>query len=195
MKLAQTNLSRLKACQKLAGGKSEGRRPRSASHFVTTLKGWQSRWQKESRTPSGCNAMLTVFQQPFGLGPLNVAPASWSAPALWRFCRRTQFLSTVSKAAEGCRSPRPCGVSDAPGNFSAGGAQDSSPRREPWVMTLNSTSSGRSERNIRYENLFLPPLRGLRALNIEPTAVAVGYYLSPLRGCGIAARNETAARN
>ena len=52
MRLASTNLSRLKACQKLAGGKpvssrrsaakAEGRRPRSASPIVTTLKGWQN---------------------------------------------------------------------------------------------------------------------------------------------------------
>jgi len=38
MKLAQTNLSRLKACEKLAGGKVAGRRPRSASRFDAALK-------------------------------------------------------------------------------------------------------------------------------------------------------------
>ena len=67
--------------------------------------------------------------------------------------------------------------------FSAGGAQDSSPRREPWVQALNRSSSGRSDRIGRGENSGLPPLRGLRAWDIKPTAGAVGYYLSPLRGC------------
>ena len=42
MKLAQTTLSKLKACWKLAGGKAESRRPRSASPFVTTLKGLEN---------------------------------------------------------------------------------------------------------------------------------------------------------
>jgi hypothetical protein len=27
-------------------------------------------------------------------------------------------------------------------------------------------------------------------LNVKPTAIAVGYYRSPLRGCELAARNE-----
>jgi hypothetical protein len=67
--------------------------------------------------------------------------------------------------------------------FSAGGAQESSPRREPWVQALNRSSSVRSDRIGRAENSGLPPLRGLRAWDIKPTAGAVGYYLSPLRGC------------
>ena len=44
MQSTQINSSRPKACQKLAGGKvpqSRNRRLRSASHSVTTLKGWQ----------------------------------------------------------------------------------------------------------------------------------------------------------
>jgi hypothetical protein len=36
-----------------------------------------------------------------------VAPASWSAPVLWRFSRAGR------KAAEGCRSPKPRGISGA----------------------------------------------------------------------------------
>jgi hypothetical protein len=39
MNLVQTNLSRLKACRKLAGGKAAGCRPGSGSRFVTALKG------------------------------------------------------------------------------------------------------------------------------------------------------------
>jgi len=74
--------------------------------------------------------------------------------------------------------------------FSAGGAQDSSPRREPWVQALNRSSSGRSDRIGRGENSGLPPLRGLRAWDIKPTAGAVGYHLSPLRGCETAARKK-----
>lgn len=70
--------------------------------------------------------------------------------------------------------------------FSAGGAQDSSPRRQPWVARLFRSSSGRSERIARLENLFLSPLRGLRRLNISPTVVTVGYYRLPLRGCEMA---------
>jgi hypothetical protein len=76
--------------------------------------------------------------------------------------------------------------------FSAGGAHDSSPRRQPWVTASSRPSSGRSDRTGRDKNLFLPPLRGLRRLNVKPTAIAVGYYRSPLRGCELAARNETA---
>jgi hypothetical protein len=40
-------------------------------------------------------------------GGLAVAPASWSAPVLWRFSRAGR------KAAEGCRSPKPRGISGA----------------------------------------------------------------------------------
>ena len=39
--LSHTNLSKPEACGRLAGGKAEGRHPRSASHFLTALKG---RW-------------------------------------------------------------------------------------------------------------------------------------------------------
>jgi hypothetical protein len=44
MKLAQTNLSKLKACRKLASGKApllRSRHPWLTSDFVTTLKGLQ----------------------------------------------------------------------------------------------------------------------------------------------------------
>ena len=40
-------------------------------------------------------------------GGMTVAPASWTAPVLWRFSRAGR------KAAEGCRSPKPCGISGA----------------------------------------------------------------------------------
>jgi len=43
MKSTQTNLSRLKACRKLAGGKAAARRPRSASRFDAALKGREKR--------------------------------------------------------------------------------------------------------------------------------------------------------
>ncbi len=66
--------------------------------------------------------------------------------------------------------------------FSAGGARGNSPRREPWVKAFGWSSSARSGRAGRFPNLFLSPLRGLRRLNIQPTADAVGYYRSPLRG-------------
>src|SRR5580700_3393204 len=64
MKPARTNLSRLKACQKLAGGKAIGRRPRSAHRSIATLKGWQSRVFvfAISGTPSGCNRLLDAFR-------------------------------------------------------------------------------------------------------------------------------------
>ncbi|TSA40782.1 MAG: hypothetical protein D4R57_01450 [Verrucomicrobiales bacterium] len=42
MTKTQTILSKLKACRKLAGGKAAGRHPRSASSFLTTLKGWRN---------------------------------------------------------------------------------------------------------------------------------------------------------
>ena len=184
-------------------------------------------------------------------GGKAIAPAFWTAPALWRFSHAGQ------KAAEGCRTPKPRGISVAAfglsrrdsqktarrfnaGNglacasspagtaenarpfrpshrdlihfvsqpgvktqgyshssrrdktagavFSAGGAHDSSPRRQPWVTASSRSSSGRSERTGRNINLFLPPLRGLRILDIEP-------FLSPLRGCEMPPRNETTARN
>ncbi|HZF00579.1 MAG TPA: hypothetical protein VE344_01660 [Methylomirabilota bacterium] len=66
---------------------------------------------------------------------------------------------------------------------SAGGAHDSSPRREPWVASPFRSSSGRSERIGSRGNLFLSPLRGLRHLNTFPTVVTVDYYRSPLCGC------------
>jgi hypothetical protein len=62
MKLAQTILSKLKACQKLAGGKAEGRRPRSASHYVSTLKGLQNHRARISRTLSGCKNLLNAIR-------------------------------------------------------------------------------------------------------------------------------------
>ena len=40
-------------------------------------------------------------------GGLTGAPAYWSAPVLWRFSRAGR------KAAEGCRSPKPRGISSA----------------------------------------------------------------------------------
>ena len=98
--------------------------------------------------------------------------------------------------------------------FSAGGARGNSPRREPWVKASGRSSSGRSvrvgvqrqdaktqRRQGTANNFFaslrlcalalkidvaLPPLRGLRRLNIQPTAYAVGYYRSPLRGFDLA---------
>lgn len=91
MNTAQTILSKLKACRKLAGGKAASSR-RSAAKAeasaplrhpegmpeisrglsesdtpgmqldVTTLKGWQNRSRKDSRTPSGCNDLLNAFR-------------------------------------------------------------------------------------------------------------------------------------
>jgi hypothetical protein len=78
----QTNLSKLKACWKLAGGKAAGRHPRSASQFITALKGRRNRPRVFPRTPSGCwnfldlvlgyHPLLRVqpqanFRQPFRL--------------------------------------------------------------------------------------------------------------------------------
>ena len=93
MKLAQTNLSKLKACRKLAGGKAESRRPRSASHFVTTLKGWQSRQQKDSRTPSGCNDMLPAFRGCRSAQP----PANFRQP--FRLLQTAQFHLGSTRAS------------------------------------------------------------------------------------------------
>ncbi len=106
---------------------------------------------------------------------IAVAPASWTAPALWRFSHAGW------KAAEGCRTPKPVGVSGV--LFSTGGARGCSPQRQPWAVVLDLTNFVRSDRTVRREKAFLPPLRGLRILNIEPTACAVGYPLPPRCGC------------
>lgn len=106
---------------------------------------------------------------------IAVAQASWAAPALWR------FLHAGWKAAEGCRTPKPVGVSGM--LFSAGGERDGSPRRQPWAVALDLTSSARSDRTVRREKSFLPPLLGLRTVSIQPTACAVGYPLPPRFGC------------
>jgi hypothetical protein len=81
----QINLSKLKACWKLAGGKvpqTRDRHPRSASQFITALKGRRNRPRVFPRTPSGCwnfldlvlgyHPLLRVqpqanFRQPFRL--------------------------------------------------------------------------------------------------------------------------------
>jgi hypothetical protein len=86
MKLAQTNLSKLKACGKLAGGKAAGRHPRSKTNIATTLMGWWKRRDDAgSGTPSGCGNLWDLFpgyrfaqpranfRQPFRL--LQMAPA------------------------------------------------------------------------------------------------------------------------
>jgi len=48
MELTQTNLNRLKSCQKVARGKPVGRCLRSVSPIVTTLKGWNHLRQTQS---------------------------------------------------------------------------------------------------------------------------------------------------
>jgi len=48
MNVAQTHLSKLKACRKLAGGKAAGRRPRCCAPVVPALKG-----RRNSGVPSG----------------------------------------------------------------------------------------------------------------------------------------------
>jgi hypothetical protein len=67
------------------------------SSSLATL-GWrtQSRWDWPQTSLSG-----------LANGGLAVAPASWSAPGLWRFSRAGR------KAAAGGRTPKPRGISDA----------------------------------------------------------------------------------
>ena len=52
--------------------------------------------------------------------------------------------------------------------------------RAPWVA-----ASPRCALALK-NDVALPPLRGLRHLNIQPTADAVGYYRPPLRGFDLA---------
>ncbi len=62
MKLAQTNLSKLKACRKLARGKAEGRHPWSTSDFVSTLKGLQDFYSRFCLAPcQGAGILLNRF--------------------------------------------------------------------------------------------------------------------------------------
>ena len=52
MNRVQTNLSKLKACGKLAGGKAKGRRPRSSARVVTALKGRGKLVSSSALTPA-----------------------------------------------------------------------------------------------------------------------------------------------
>jgi len=60
MNQTQNNLSKLKACGKLAGDKAGGRRPRKASHSIIALKG-RGISSTVSSAPSGRNNLLHVF--------------------------------------------------------------------------------------------------------------------------------------
>jgi hypothetical protein len=68
MKLAHTNLSKLKACRKLAGGKAGGRHPRAASHFVTALKGRRNLVFTVSSALQGAEIYWTFS---WGIAPLK----------------------------------------------------------------------------------------------------------------------------
>jgi hypothetical protein len=61
MKVAQTNLSKLKACRKLARGKAGGRHPWSTSDFVTTLKGLQNFYSRVCLAPFQGAEMILDF--------------------------------------------------------------------------------------------------------------------------------------
>src|SRR5713101_8495854 len=46
-------------------------------------------------------------------GAVGGAPASWSAPVLWRFSG-SRLGSAAAKAPEDWRTPKPCGISTVP---------------------------------------------------------------------------------
>jgi len=74
MKLAQTNLSKLKACRHSAQGKApllRSRHPGSASHFITTLKGLQNFCSRVCLAPFQGAEMILDFYP--GYHPLTRA--------------------------------------------------------------------------------------------------------------------------
>ncbi len=64
--------------------------------------------------------------------------------------------------------------------FSAGGAKDSSPRRQPWVVAEEIENPGRGGRVIHSQALCRPG-RGLSCLWLGSHAFTVGYFRSLLR--------------
>ena len=61
MKLAQTIFSKLKACQELAQGKAEGRRPGLVFISGATLKGRRKAWFTFFGAPSGRGYFEDLF--------------------------------------------------------------------------------------------------------------------------------------
>ncbi len=64
--------------------------------------------------------------------------------------------------------------------FSAGGAKDSSPRRQPWVAIRDNLSPGWGGRKPSGETFFRP-LRGLDCFDSETHGFTVGYFRPLLR--------------
>ena len=62
--------------------------------------------------------------------------------------------------------------------------QDNSPRREPWVSRPHGDKHRRGDRVVNggSGSVFSRPIRGFGNARTDPTAHAVGYYPSPLRG-------------
>jgi len=110
MKLAQTILSKLRRSgifrrsADVAPTELENLLITSATN-ISLLRSWE--------TASGSSA---------------IAPASWNAPVLWRFSRAGR------KAAEGCRTPKPRGISGAAFGFSR---RDTAVRPNPGEFRIN----------------------------------------------------------
>ena len=105
MKLAQTTLSRrdsLKIARRFNAGNgspctSSPAGARASARFNVHLPATQ-----EMSAPL---SVRTLKRRERRAPRTSIAPASWTAPAPWRFSRGGR------KAAEGCRSPKPRGVS------------------------------------------------------------------------------------
>jgi hypothetical protein len=82
-------------------------------------------------------------------------------------------------------------MSDSWRKSSRGAAKECSPRREPWVAeggTVKPRSGERASLQARFDLLvgtrfFRRSAALKRGYAFSPTAYAVGYILSPLRGC------------
>jgi hypothetical protein len=95
-----------------------------------------------------------------------------------KFPVRSEVLRIIEGAAAHRAALRNGRISIFKHSFSRGAAQDSSPRREPWVRDLPMGQAA-AQRKKRPD--LLSSLPGLVHGSLNPTAGAVGYYRTLLR--------------
>lgn len=71
------------------------------------------------------------------------------------------------------------------GRRSAGGANGSSPRREPWVVVVKNRKSPERGDSGQHSVFFCRPCRGFHGFRNIPTACVVGYFLPARRALGM----------
>ena len=144
--------------QRLAKVDSRGHTHPSFSGLVTI---WQRRHSHRQIRRHSCLVNREV-------GSLRNLPTGKPTLRPYRRCSRpwgaSQFLATSFPLCPSC-----------------GAASDRSPRREPWVTVPRNESRSAATERVGLGRLCRP-CRGLSLFDLNPTARAVGYALSPLRG-------------